>query len=213
MRIENLKEFINTTKKSKSTIIRFYKKNPDLFKKTILKNNKRYYPEEHVKYFDSEIMYQENKELSLQNKSMKNLINGLMDRDSLPTRLWYLDWSYIFTIPYKAERNKKSCYKQISGLYELLEDKYGNETTIRLFFTTESFSERRGYHNHFILHIGNKKLHEKIVKVVREYFSFDRIDMHNYDPFQGNLFYIAKTGLINEDWDLFGSNLVKDGLK
>jgi len=213
MKIENLKEFIKSTKKSKSTIIRFYKKNPDLFKKTTFKNNKRYYPTEHIKYFDSEVMHDENKVLILQNQSMKNLINGLMDRESLPTRLWYLDWSLIFTVSYKLEYNKKSCYKQMCGLYDLLDDKYGNETTIRLFFTTEPFAERSGNHNHFILHIGNEKLHKKIITDVMDYFSSNIVNVDTYDPFQGYLFYIAKSGLINEDWDLFGNNLVEDGLK
>lgn len=34
MKFENLKEFIRRSKKSKSTIYRFYKKNDDLFSET-----------------------------------------------------------------------------------------------------------------------------------------------------------------------------------
>jgi len=212
MKLENLKEFIASTKTSKSTIYRFYKKNKELFEETKMKNGKRVFPVDHAKYFDSEIMHDENKILRLQNQSMKNLINGLMNRQSLPTRLWYLDWSFAFTVAYKFERKKDSCYKQMSGLYEMLEKKYGNETTIRLFFTTEPFAERKGYHNHFVLQIGNKKLHEELVKDVKEHFSYDRVDAGIYDPYKAGLFYIAKEGLVNEDWDIMGNNLIKDGL-
>jgi predicted DNA-binding transcriptional regulator AlpA len=212
MKLENLKEFIASTKTSKSTIYRFYKKNKELFEETKLKSGKRVFPVEHVKYFDSEIMHEENKILRLQNQSMKNLINGLMDRQSLTTRLWYLDWSFVFTVAYKLERRKESCYRQMSGLYEMLEKKYGNETTIRLFFTTEPFAERKGYHNHFILQIGNKKLNEGVVNDVKEHFSYDRVDGGIYDPFKAVLFYVAKDGLVGEDWDIMGNNLINDGI-
>jgi len=212
MKYENLKEFIASTKTSKSTIYRFYRKNKELFEETKMKSGKRVFPTDHARYFDSEIMHDENKLLRLQNQCMKNLINGLMDRQSLPTRLWYLDWNFMFTIAYKRERYKNSCTRQMSGLYEMLEKKYGNETTIRLFFTTEAFAERNGYHNHFVLQIGNKKLHEEVVKDVKEYFCYDRVDAGIYDMYKAGLFYISKEGLVGEDWDIMGNNLKKDGL-
>jgi hypothetical protein len=212
MKYENLKEFIASTKTSKSTIYRFYRKNKELFEETKMKNGKRVFLVDHARFFDSEKMFDENKVLRMQNQSMKNLINGLMDRQSLSTRLWYLDWSFAFTIAYKLERNKNSCYRQMSGLYEMLEKKYGNDTTIRLFFTTEAFVERKGYHNHFVLQIGNKKLHQQVVEDVKEYFSYDRVDVGIYDQFKAVLFYVAKEGLVNEDWDIMGNNLIKDGL-
>ena len=212
MKYENLKEFIASTKTSKSTIYRFYRKNKELFEETKMKNGKRVFLVDHARFFDSEIMHDENKVLRLQNQSMKNLINGLMDRQSLSTRLWYLDWTFAFTIAYKLERNKNSCYRQMSGLYEMLEKKYGNDTTIRLFFTTEAFAERKGCHNHFVLQIGNKKLRQQVVEDIKEYFSYDRVDAGIYDQFKAVLFYVAKEGLVNEDWDIMGNNLIKDGL-
>jgi hypothetical protein len=212
MKCENLKEFIKSTKSSKSTIYRFYRKNKELFEETKLKSNKRVFPVDHARYFDSEKMFDENKVLRMQNQSMKNLINGLMDRESLSTRMWYLDWNFVFTVAYKLDRNKNSCYRQMSALYEMLEKKYGNDSTIRLFYTTEPFTERKGYHNHFVLQIGNKKLHEQVVEDVKNYFSYDKIDAGIYDKFKAILFYVAKKGLINEDWDIMGNDLIKDGL-
>ncbi|MEN9323290.1 MAG: hypothetical protein RL699_1070 [Bacteroidota bacterium] len=212
IKYEDLKEFIVSTKTSKSTLYRFYAKNEELFEETKKKGRKRVFPIEHIKYFDSEIMFDENKVLRMQNQSMKNLINGLMDRESLPTRLWYLEWNFMFTVAYKLERNKNSCYRQMSGLYEMLEKNYGTDTSIRLFFTTEPFSSRKSFHNHFVLQIGNKKLHELVVSDVKEYFSYDRVDVGIYDQFKAVLFYVAKEGLVNEDWDIFGNNLKKDGL-
>lgn len=211
MRLENLKEFIISTKSSKSTIYRFYRKNKDLFEQTKLKSGKRVFPVDHARYFDSEVMFDENKVLRLQNQSMKNLINGLMDRESLSTRLWYLDWNFVFTVAYKLERNKLSCYRQMSGLYEMLENKYGEETTIRLFFTTEPFADRKGYHNHFVVQIGNKKLHERVVETIKDYFNYDRVEAGVYDQYKAILFYVAKEGLVNEDWDIMGNNLEQDG--
>lgn len=215
MKYGNLKEFITSTKSSKSTIYRFYKKNKELFEETKMKSGKRIFPVEHARYFDSEIMHDENKILRLQNQSMKNLINGLMNRESLPTRLWYLDWDLFFTVAYKLERNKNSCYRQMSGLYEMLEKKYGDDSTLRLFFTSEQFAERKGYHNHFVLQIGNKKLREEVVNNVSEYFSYDRIMVGIYDPFKAGLFYTAKEkeAFVGEDWDIMGNDLKKDGLK
>jgi hypothetical protein len=61
MKYEDLKKFIISTKASKSTIYRFYKKNEDLFAETDFKNGKRIFPCDHARYFDSEIMFDENK--------------------------------------------------------------------------------------------------------------------------------------------------------
>ena len=68
MKDENLKDFIKRTKKSKSTIVRFYNKNEELFLETKMKNGMRYYPKEHARYFNSEIMHDENKVLRLENQ-------------------------------------------------------------------------------------------------------------------------------------------------
>jgi len=213
MKYENLKEFIASTKSSKSTIYRFYKKNKELFCETKLKSGKRVFPTVHARYFDSEVMYEENKVLRQENSSMRNLINCLMDRNSLPSRLWHLEWSFFYTVAYKAERNKKSCFKQMHGLYEHLNIKFGDDTDLRLFFATEPFTNRKGFHNHFILHIANRKLHVEVMDEIKQYFCFDRVEVSPYDQFKAGLFYVSKEGMMNEDWDIIGNNLKKEGMQ
>jgi hypothetical protein len=70
-----------------------------------------------------------------------------------------------------------------------------------LFFTTEPFTNRTGYHNHFVIYVENNKLHEQVVNDIQEYFSYDRVDVGAYDKYKAGLFYIAKDGLTGEDWD------------
>lgn len=205
------KEFIVKAKISRSTLYRFYKKNEELKTETKLEY-KRLYPESHLKYFNSEVMFDENKVLRLENQSMRNLIDCLVDKDSLQYRLWQLDWNFFFTIAYKAERNKKSCFRLMNEVYEELIKKYGDETKIRLFFTTEPFSNRKGYHNHFVLYVENKNLYEEIVLHIQNYFRYDRVDVKKYDKYKAGLFYVAKDGLVNEDWDLLGNNLKTEGV-
>ncbi|MFV8321805.1 hypothetical protein ACNQGI_02705 [Flavobacterium sp. LS2R12] len=180
--------------------------NEQLKAETKLKG-KRYYPESHLKYFSSEIMFDENKVLTLENRSMRNLIDCLVDRNSLASRLWEMDWSFFFTVAYKVERNKKSCFKQMHRMFEFLISKYGDDTSLRLFFTTEPFSNRAGFHNHFVIHVDSKILHEQIVNEIKNYFSYDRVDVSIYDRYKAGLFYVAKNGLVNEDWDVLGNNL------
>jgi hypothetical protein len=210
MKIESLKEFIKRTKKSKSTITRFYKKNPEL--KTYVKFNrgKNYYPIEHARYFDSEIMFDENKLLQQENNAMKNVIDCLVDRDSLQMKLWYMDWSFFCTVAYKSERNKKSCFRMMHGLYEHLIELYGNRTEIRLFFTTEPFANRNGYHNHFVVFLSNDTLKVEILDEISLYFEYDRLDIKPYNQYKAGLFYMAKDGLVSEDWDILGNKLRKD---
>jgi len=207
MKYENLKKFIISTKSSKSTIYRFYKKNEDLFLETKLSSGKRMFPIEHARYFDSEIMFDENKILRQENQSMRNLIDCLAERENLKHTFWYMDWSFFFTVAYKAERNKKSCFKQMHGLYDYLNEKYGS-TELRMFFTTEPFTNRSGYHNHFTLYIQDRKLHVQIVNDIKEHFNYDRTDVSTYDRYKAGLFYMSKDGLSGEDWD-FISNTAK----
>jgi hypothetical protein len=212
MKIEPLKEFLKRTQVSESTIKRFYRKNPEL-KAEVIFRKKNYYPIEHARYFNSEIMFDENKQLRQENNSMRNVIECLMDRDSLQMRLWYMDWSYFFTVAYKVERNKKSCFRMMHGLYDTLIERYGDRTEIRLFFTTEPFANRNGYHNHFVIHISNKALAETILDDINLYFEYDKTDSKIYDPYRAALFYMVKNGIHGDDWDILGNNLAADGEK
>jgi hypothetical protein len=197
----DIEKFIKITQKSRSTIYRFYKKNKDLFSETGKKGTKTMYPEEHVKYFDSEAMFDENFLLKQENQSMRNLIDCLIDRDSLQCRLWEMDWTFFSTIAYSRERNKKSCYKQMTGLFKHLNKMFGSDTDLRLFFTCEPFANRTGYHNHFVIYVENNKLREQVYNEINNYFEYDRVDIKNYDRYRAGLFYISKEGLHFEDWD------------
>lgn len=98
MKYENITEFKITTKVSKSKVYRFYKKNEELWNETKLKNGKRLFPTDHARYFDSEIMFDENKILRQENQSMRNLIDCLADKQSLQHTFWQMDWSFFFTV-------------------------------------------------------------------------------------------------------------------
>ena len=116
MKYENITEFKITTKASKSKVYRFYKKNEELWNETKLKNGKRLFPTDHARYFDSEIMFDENKILRQESQSMRNLIDSLAYKVCLLHTFWYMDWSFFFTVAYKNERNKNSCFKQMHGV-------------------------------------------------------------------------------------------------
>lgn len=206
MKYEDLKKFIISTKASKSTIYRFYKKSEDLFLETKKTNGKRMFPVDHARYFDSEVMFDENKILRQENQSMRNLIDCLADKNSLQHTFWKMHWSFFFTVAYKVERNKNSCFKQMHGLYDFLNEKHQNSTELRMFFTTEAFNNRKGYHNHFVIYIENIKLHEQIVTDIQAYFNYDRTDVSIYDRYKAGLFYMSKDGLNGEDWDFISNS-------
>ncbi len=209
MKYESLKEFIKRIGKSKSTINRFYKANPDLKEEIKEKGqgNKKHYPLSHAKYFSSELMFEENKLLLEDNRAMKNLIDCLMVKDSLPTSLCYLDWSFFVTVAYKHERNKKSCYRLMSGVYSALIEKYGVLAEIRMVFNAEPNSNRDGYHNHFALYVSDKTLHNAINSDIQAYFNGNRIEIEPYDKYKAGIHYISKGGLNGEDWDILGNRL------
>jgi hypothetical protein len=207
MKFNKLKEFIVRTGASKSKIRRFYNNHTDLYAETKMKGIWRMYPIEHERYFDSEVMFEENKALRQENKAMKNLIECLGQKNSLEYTLWGMEWSFFITVAYRNERNQKSCYKQMSGLYYQLIEKYGDKTTINIFFTTEPFVDRKGYHNHFLLYVENAAFHKLVTQDIMDYFSYDRIDFNVYDKLKAGVWYIAKGGLDGEDYDIMGNNL------
>ena len=87
-------------------------------------------------------------------------------------------------------------------MFDELQTKYGDSTKLRIFFTTEPFNNRDGYHNHFVVYIEEKKLHQQVVEDIYQFFSNDRIDCSIYDKYKAGLFYMTKEGLQNEDWDI-----------
>ncbi len=212
MKYESLEEFIKRVGKSRSTIIRFYNANPE-FEVEIKKRgrgNKKHYPISHAKYFSSELMFEENKQLISENKAMKNLIDCLMDKKSLQANLWLKDWTFFVTVAYTHERNKKSCYRMMNGLYDTLMEKYGELTELRIFFTTEPFTNRKGNHNHFVMYCSDEGLNESIQNDITEYFDGNRCQIEPYNRYEAGLFYMVKKGLVNEDWDILGNCLDKE---
>ncbi len=205
MKFEDLKQFIKTTRVSKSKILRFYKKYQDLKAETKFKGNKRMYPADHLRYFDSEVMFDEVQELRLKNKSMRNVIDCLTDKDSLQFNLWNQNWSFFGTVSYKTDRNKKGCFRQMHALFNHLSEKY--DCAIRLFFTTEPFASRNGFHNHFTIYVDDLKIHDELIKEIREFFSFDRVEFEPYNRYEAGIFYMCKDGLLNEDWDILYNKL------
>lgn len=205
MTYQSIYEFTGTTNASKSKIYRFYNDNPELFAET-KKKGKRMFPTEHARYFNSQVMFEENKILRIENNCLSNLIQCLSDKDSLQARLWYLEWTFFCTVSYKLERNPKSCFKQMHDLYNHLEEKFPT-SDLRMFFTTEKFTNRQGYHNHFILYVSDFDLRKKVTKVVQDFFQYDITDIKPYDRMKAGLFYTSKNGLSGENWDLLGNNL------
>lgn len=209
MKYESLEEFMKRIGKSRSTVIRFYNANPELKEelKTGGKGGKKHYPIDHAKYHSSELMFEENKQLVASNRAMKNLIDCLMDRESLQSTLWYKEWSHFVTVAYTHERNKKSCYRMMNGLYDMLIEQYGEVADLRIFFTTEPFSNRKGYHNHFVFYCSDKALNKAIEKDIATYFDGNRLQIEPYNKYEAGLFYMVKEGLVNEDWDILGNRL------
>ena len=101
----------------------------------------------------------------------------------------------------------------MDSLYETLLERYGDRTTIRLFYTTEPFANRNGYHNHFVLYISNKSMEDAILDDINLYFEYDRSENKIYDPYKAALFYMIKNGIHGDDWDILGNNLEADGEK
>jgi hypothetical protein len=199
---EKINEFIKSVGISRSKLYRFYKKNDELWQETKMKGGKRHIPTSHAKYFDNEVLYDELKTMMQENKSLRRLIDCLADKDAVQTTFWEMEWSFFFTVAYRAERNKKSCYRLMHALFNELQAKYGDSSQLRMFFTTEPFNNRNGYHNHFVIYVEDKKLHQQVVKEIQEYFEYDRVDVSIYDKYKAGLFYMTKEGLQNEDWDI-----------
>lgn len=190
----------------RSTLYRFYKKHEDLWEETVFKHNRRYIPANHDRYFDNEIMVEENRQMAKENQSMRKLIDCLVDKDSLQTTLWYMDWTFFITVSYKADRSKKSCYRMMTSYFDALVKKFSGSTEVRLFFTTEKYALRKGFHNHVALYISNPKQREAITNFTYDFFEYDRIDFEAYNKYEAGLFYMCKEGLVNEDWDILFTN-------
>ena len=156
----------------------------------------------------SEFLSSEVFELIQRNRQLSNTIRCMHRTDTLEQHLSFLEWDFFVTISYKDSLSKKKCYSAMLELYEEMEKQKPNNHT-RMFFTTEPFSNRRGYHNHLIIKkVGTP---DGIRKFIKEHAPIGRIDVQPYDSELAGIFYICKNGRDNEDWDLFGNNLSEEG--
>jgi hypothetical protein len=203
IQLENIKEFSKRTNTSKSTLYRFYNSHPSLWDETKVKNNKRLFPTIHEKYFKNDLLIQAHEELKKEVYGMKNLLHCLKEKNSLPSSLWHMDWSYFVTIAYRDDRSKKHCYSTIAKMQMELEQEYGYS---RVFFTTEPFTNRKGYHNHCVIHVPPSISKNELEGLLKNSFAESRIDVQPYNECKAGIFYIAKNGLVGEDWDILWSN-------
>lgn len=199
---ESIKDFIRRADISRTTLHRFYVKNPDLKIETVKKKIARKIPIDHAKYFDKEVLIDEVRLLEDKIESMRNLIDMVHDKAEYPTWLWGLEWSFFGTISYEYELSRDSCYKQMTKLFDELHEKFGHESNIQLFFTTEPYGERKGNHNHFILHVQDDRLHQQVIEYINIRFSKSRVELQPYDKYEAGLFYISKEGFQGDHWDI-----------
>ena len=212
---ETIEKFSKKAGVSTRTVYRFYNKNSDLHGETTKKGIKRLYPLEHLKYFNRETMFKENKVFRVNERMMKNLIDCLHANDNpMALKLWLMEWSMFISVDYKHERGKTYCFTQMQKLYELLEANYGGKTIIRMFFVTEPFTNRNnGQHNHIVFYVEDTKFKKPIITDVKMFFKYDRVDYKDYDKYKAGIFYMAKEGFSGEDWDILGNYLYGETIK
>ena len=138
-------------------------------------------------------------------KQMSNTIKCLKDQNSLPYRLTQMDWDFFGTISYKYDHSANRCFDFMHHLYEAIEN-YSFDGDVRMFFSTESFANRTGYHNHFVLKAEGCDRNE-LLKLFEKELPTNRPDLEPYDEELAGLFYVAKHGLKEESWDILGNNL------
>lgn len=144
------------------------------------------------------------------NRQLSNTIKCMHRTGTLEQHLSFLKWDYFITISYKDAISSSKCFSAMSELYEKIES-YSFTGGTRMFFTTEPFSNRKGYHNHLILKIDVNK--DKVNQLIEKYAPIGRIDVKPYDDELAGVFYTAKDKHRNDDWDLRGNNLSEEGQK
>lgn len=209
MKLNNLKETTNKTGVSRASIYRFYEKNPHLWKDTYKKSKKRLIPENHLNLIVKNNMYRNNIELERSIGKQQRLIDLLSNPNTIEYRLYQMKWDWFCTVSFKHDQTKKYCYHEMMQLFTHLLDLYGREIDLRIFFTIEPHKDRKGYHIHFILRVGDGLLTDAVIAEMKEYYEGNRVDFEPYDKYEAGLFYIAKEGLKEEDWDIVGNNLDK----
>lgn len=176
-----------------------------------IKHSKKPYKFHHslLKEFLSPNIYS----LILENKSLRNTIKCLRETDSLGYKLFQLDWTWWCTVAYKYEFTSDQCRMQMDEFYKHVEEKFGSETGLRMYYTTESFDNRQGNHNHFVFNVTNPKMRYTLKNELEDFLGKNRLDVKKYDAELPCIFYSGKEGLQGTAWDIWGNNLKEDGVK
>lgn len=148
-------------------------------------------------------------ELIQRNHQQRTYIKKLKNPNgTLENHLGILDWDYFCTISYKESLNKEKCFSAMTKFYDSLVENYPNKS-FRMYFTTESFGNRKGYHNHFILRAG---LENRDVQLfMKRNLPQGKTDVQDFKADIAGIHYVSKNGLQGADWDIMGTDLVKDG--
>jgi hypothetical protein len=148
-------------------------------------------------------------ELIKRNRQLSNTIRCLHRTRTLEQQLSFFEWDFFVTISYEDSLSKKKCFSAMSELYdEMVKESCGKE--VRMFFTTEPFANRYGYHNHLAIKMSGTL--EDIKRFIERYAPIGIVDVQPYDPELAGIFYICKNGRDGVDWDLMGNNLSKENL-
>lgn len=202
MKYIKLKEFLSQAQISKSKLYEFYRKYPEVFTETKITSNRRLIPEEHLKYFNLQLFIEIDIRHKKKIRELKSFIDCLHDAPEEQFFIWRKHWDIYGTISYRNEEKAKGCYNKMVKLFEHLQHHYSLKTNITLFFNTEEYGVRNGYHNHFLLFCSERKLIGDIRKEIQNFFSFDRVDLQKYNKHKPAVFYITKSGLEKENWDI-----------
>lgn len=149
----------------------------------------------------------------MENKSLRNTIRCVKETDTLAYKLFQLDWTWWCTVAYQKEFSEDQCREKMDKFYDHLAEKFGAETNLRMFYTTESFDVRQGHHNHFVVSVSDPKLHYLVKTELQTFMVDDRVEVQRYDAELPCIFYSTKEGTTGTGWDLHGNNLKADGLR
>ena len=213
MKYEKVDNFAKRVGVTRRTIFRFYAKNLEFKKETKIKNGCRVVPISHKRFWNVDELFESNKELSEDNRMMSNLLRALQTGNILIRKLWFSKWTHVITISPKGG-SLEYCTSRISQFYNEINNRFGNKTKLRIFYNSEKYAGGSGYHTHIVLNIENKKLQPIILKLLKDYFISDRIQVDQYDYKKGFLFYSIKDekDFNTESWGFNGNNLEKEKL-
>lgn len=217
-----------TIERKRSELI---KENPDLdWFKTDTKPFK--YKYDMIGQFNPKILelIRVNHELEKRNKQLSNTLQNLPSTygyEHHPERtitleqyLYLFKWDYFITLAYKDSLPQMECFSLMHELYHRIEESLP-EGTCRMYFTTEPFTSRAGYHNHFLLR--SDLTQNEIETLINKYTPSGRTDIKNYDKELAAIFYVNKEGRKKEHpwsqpsnirkeegWDILGNNLAEE---